>query len=629
MDTDVVINGKGFSSQPCQNYVKLGGHNCSVTSSTDTQISCRINTATSPPVNTHLMISIHVHNRGNALIQIDSPINETLKLRPIISGFTPTVGSLAGGTKTTIKGSGFMGLRAIVTIGSVECKITRVTYTEIDCSTGRLANFEEKSWPLNVYINNEAAICNQSECLFNYTLAATPVVVDILDREIRSSAEQVTLTGVRFGSNASLISVAVGPTVCNVTQVNNTHIICVVYGAPAGNHKLHVHKFPSGNAWYNTSDTVQCIASVTGVTPNRGSIYGGTEIIIDGVGFDPTFGRVSVTIDGNLCNIMSVTYTKVTCSTSPGTGSKSIVVRSGEVSFPPVTFAYDTSISPTVTSLSSIKGHSGQNITIYGSNLSPNSGGDVTVKFGDAQCSVIASSNTSIQCNTSAHPAGSVPVKVHVGGKGHSNSNFMFEFDLVILSISPTQSGFGGGVNVTMNGYGFSSNDTVRICNETCHTFRSILQDTKLTCESPMINPGSFTTDLICSVDVTTASGISKTLPNAYTYKSELTSIITGVSPRRGGTGGGVRLTITGSGLYSTSGPSVVTIDGNPCAVMSASSSEIVCITTPSSRTIETDIRVDVGKGGRAVPLNASFFYVDVWSSKFSWGGLDPPVAGG
>lgn len=41
---------------------------------------------------------------------------------------------------------------------------------------------------------------------------------------------------------------------------------------------------------------------------------------------------------------------------------------------------------------------------------------------------------------------------------------------------------------------------------------------------------------------------------NGFTYRSQLTPVITQVSPRRGGTAGGTRLTITGSGFRYSKG---------------------------------------------------------------------------
>ena len=638
-DTIVIVNGKGFSSQSCQNHVKLGKHKCDVIWSTESQIKCRINTATSPPVNTRMGISVHVNNRGNALRQIKSPVNETLRLRAIISDFSPKQGSLAGGTKVTIRGSGFTGNSAVVTIGLVECKITHMTYEKIECSTGKVNSIgASSSSALNVHINNNAAVCNQTDCTFTYNQTLTPVVYDIIDREIRNSVEEIIIEGVQFGNDPSKLSVAIGPTICNVSSVNDSHIKCIVYGAPAGSHIVHIYKSPNGNAWFNTSNTVRCIALVTGVTPVLGSIHGGTDITVNGVGFDPTFGHVSVTVGGKQCLVKSVTYTKVVCTTSSGSGSADVIVRSGSVTFPRVSFSYDPSITPTVTSLSSVRGRGDDTITISGRNFDKHSRSNrrrrsvavngVTVMVGSLPCNITSSSNTSIECQVPLQPAGSVPIRVHVDGTGNSNSDAMFEYELILSGISPAESGFGGGRNITLTGSGFSVNDTVRICNETCRIFKGSVQNSELICESPMLNRSSFSVDHVCSVHLQSSSGTSKSLSNAYTYRANLTSTITSVSPRRGGTGGGVRVTISGTGLQSGTGPSVVTIAGHPCAVQSTSANEIICITAPSSKTIKTDVRVDVGQNGKAVPLNASFFYVDVWSSKYSWGGRNPPVAG-
>ena len=637
VDTNVEVTGRGFSSLSCQNHVKLGDHRCDVISSTDTKIICRINIANSPPINTPMRISLHVNNRGRALINIPSPTNETLKMRPVVSSFTPTEGSAGGGTKVTIKGAGFTGNSATVTIGSFECAITNMTYVDIKCTTGKVSTLASNTWPVRVHINSELAVCNLTSagCDFNYNLTATPEVNEIPNRQITQQSQELTLHGDKFGSSSFDIAISVGPAPCNISTLNDTHISCVVEGVPAGSHKLHVYKQPSGSAWFNTGDTVQCTPSITGVSPSRGSVHGGTDISISGLGFDP--GRVSVLIDGKQCSLKSVTYTSVVCTTPAGTGTKNVVVKSGSVTFPMTsTFTYDASVTPTVSSLLVSTGKGGETITITGSNLTPGSSSkrrrrsvsssSVVVTVGDASCAVTSSSGSSISCTLAPHPAGSVPIKVSVDEKGLSNSDTMFNYTLGLTSVAPNESGFGGGRNVTLTGHGYSASDSVLICNQPCKV--SSVNDTQITCESPYYNPGSFSSDHVCSVEVRSSSGLTQSLANSYTYRASLTSTITSVSPARGGTGGGVRVTISGTALQSGSGSSVVTIAGNPCAVQSVDATTIVCITSPSSRTIKTDVRVDVGTNGKAVPINASFFYVDVWSSKYSWGGNNPPVAG-
>ena len=99
-----------------------------------------------------------------------------------------------------------------------------------------------------------------------------------------------------------------------------------------------------------------------------------------------------------------------------------------------------------------------------------------------------------------------------------------------------------------------------------------------------------------------------------------------------------------------------VTIAGSVCDVKSANSTHIVCVTNAQRRSQETKVRVSIGARGVAKPVrdaaglmpgedsfkasdyqtfvcvflqdNADFFYVDVWSSRFTWGGLSPPELG-
>lgn len=57
---------------------------------------------------------------------------------------------------------------------------------------------------------------------------------------------------------------------------------------------------------------------------------------------------------------------------------------------------------------------------------------------------------------------------------------------------------------------------------------------------------------MTCDVEVTvTDNGQTKsvTLANAVTYQDSLTPHVQQVTPKRGGTGGGVTITITGSGF--------------------------------------------------------------------------------
>lgn len=82
--------------------------------------------------------------------------------------------------------------------------------------------------------------------------------------------------------------------------------------------------------------------------------------------------------------------------------------------------------------------------------------------------------------------------------------------------------------------------------------------------------------------------------------KVQETSTITGVfnespilRPSLGSIAGGTRLTVQGHGFTTTDDETTVTIGGSPCEIISASHSELVCI-TPAQAEADYDIHVTV-----------------------------------
>ena len=67
-------------------------------------------------------------------------------------------------------------------------------------------------------------------------------------------------------------------------------------------------------------------------------------------------------------------------------------------------------------------------------------------------------------------PSGTYPFTVEVIGKGFATMNTAttLTFSLSATTINPTVSGTGGGLPLTINGEGFSSQSTVKIDNIDC-----------------------------------------------------------------------------------------------------------------------------------------------------------------
>ena len=81
---------------------------------------------------------------------------------------------------------------------------------------------------------------------------------------------------------------------------------------------------------------------------------------------------------------------------------------------------------------------------------------------------------------------------------------------------------------------------------------------------------------------------------------------------------------ITGEGFTGTAN---VTIAGSVCDVVEQTAQTIVCITNRSGRTIRAPVMVWIDGKGFAMS-NATFWYVDLWSSPFTWGGGPLPQEG-
>ncbi|XP_030002867.1 PKHD1 like 1, tandem duplicate 2 [Sphaeramia orbicularis] len=226
-------------------------------------------------------------------------------------------------------------------------------------------------------------------------------------------------------------------------------------------------------------------------------------------------------------------------------------------------------------------------------------------------CTSPQSVDTQVQCTVGENPGGTYPV--------------MLQHQVKAVA-QPNEGSFGGGALLSIQGSGFDPyHSTVLICDEECEVDREMSTSTHLYCMSPM-NSGN-TSEVSCTVAVFNPLD-AVNVSDGFTYKSQLTPVITGVSPRRGGTAGGTRLTISGSGFSTNMNEVNVTIAGSVCDVQSANETQIICVTNAQRQTQDTKVRVSIGNRGIAKMDDADFSYVDVWSSRFTWGGLDPPGEG-
>ena len=253
-----------------------------------------------------------------------------------------------------------------------------------------------------------------------------------------------------------------------------------------------------------------------------------------------------VMIGSKSCSILQSKSDEIQCITPPQPtdfDSTLVSIRVFNMDLPSsFSIHYNVSITPNIASVESYTVNGSTRLNITGSNFVHQ---NTSVLVGQSNCNIISIFNENIVCNLgSIVPAGNHQIIIQVNNLGYSNSNFSYNRTLMIDNVSPNQGSFGGGLNITIMGDGLAGrNISIDICNQSCQSI-TVESNTRLTC----ITPANFnqTTDQRCDV-IVVVNGISRT--GSFTYRKNLTSTITDITPRRGGTGGGTAVTIIGTGF--------------------------------------------------------------------------------
>jgi len=234
-------------------------------------------------------------------------------------------------------------------------------------------------------------------------------------------------------------------------------------------------------------------------------------------------------------------------------GKVTVTFKSSGHGFNSKSYYYESNLTPSIISFTPNNGVAGDKISVQlGNTLSPNTT-DYTISFGNGgKCDVVDLNNStnSLECVLQSHPAGAYNMSLDVFPYGRSNSS-AFTYNLDINPSPVGESGFGGGHLLTLNGQGFSDETIVTICESPCKLV-SVHQESILKCLTPMYAEHETRKgDVQCNIKIQ-QNAITKEFASAYSYKESLTSEILDVSSRRLGTGGGKRLTVTGTNFRNT-----------------------------------------------------------------------------
>ncbi|XP_045717230.1 fibrocystin-L [Phyllostomus hastatus] len=614
----ITITGHGFSNLTCANKVAIGSYPCDVEESSTSFIMCHIDPQNSMDVGIREIVTLTVYNLGSAINTQSNEFDRRFVLLPNIDVVSPNTGSTTGMTRVTIKGSGFSVSSAAIEVlmGHFSCQVLSVNYTTIECETSPAPR---QLVTVELLIHGVPARC-QGNCSFSYSESIAAFITRISPNSVTGSVKAV-IEGEGFGTVLEDIAVFIGDQQFRAIDVNENNITVLVTPLPAGLHPLSVVVGSKGLARGNLSVHSPAVASIS---PTSGSIGGGTTLVITGNGFYP--GNTTISIGDEPCQIISVNSSEAYCRTPAGTaGRVSVKIFVNEVAYPPLSFTYALEDTPLLREIVPSAGPPGTKIQITGSNLGTDIL-DVSVMINSIQCNVTMVNDSVLQCIVGGHAGGTFPVTMHHGMKGSAVSTVVFEYPLNIQSIHPSQGSFGGGQILTVTGTGFDpQNSRILMCGSECAVDRLESDHTTLLCKTPPNNGRG--PEQACEVSVANGKDLSQSTAS-FTYTMSLTPLVTGISPKRGSTAGGTRLTVRGSGFSENMQDVLVTIAEAKCDVEYSNETCIICMTNTHSPSGWAPVQVTIGSIGMAQRDNADFLYVDAWSSNFSWGGKPPPEEG-
>ncbi len=643
-ETMFTIQGKGFSTAPSDNIVKFGVLPCAVSSSTNELIHCSIQineTRSSLPMawmEYPLSLRVTENNMGFPIITNATLTN--VEILPHVTHVSPSFGSLQGGTDIVISGTAFSFIAEPKT--GLPCSISTMNPTEIICTTLPAdTNNEDLTYNVSICIDRSGEkLCVDTNFTFTYSRDHTPNVTSISIDLANIEMAIFILRGYKFSSVRDWNDVRIHNQSCNITSFNQSHIVCSVPVLPASSYQLSFIVCNSSSnrclGYAQIHDDYKNISIhgiFTNVNPSSGSIHGGTEITLEGSGFHRgTYPfLLNITIGSSPCRVRSVNFTRVKCVTTPPQSvdignPQDVHATVDGVSFVAdnITFTFLQESTPSVSVITPSSGQLGDIINITGALLG-RSHQDATVEVGGSGCGIYLADNSTIQCSLGVNFAGRHPISIHIHPYGFARiaTGVTFEYRLIISNLSVTEGSFAGGNVLTVYGAGFDPSDTqILICDNECIQTSRLATPTQIECTVPSSNTTSMS-NLLCNVTLQSL-GKSAILAEAYNYSLDLTPTVTSLNRTRGGTAGGSAILITGHGF---TGNAQVIIAGTNCSVEDQQETAITCITGTSSRTIRSRVMVLIAGKGFAMS-SAEFWYVDLWSSPFTWKDLILPAAG-
>ncbi len=246
---------------------------------------------------------------------------------PEVTSIAPNSGSFNGGTNVTITGTGFLSGATVTIGGTAATGVTVVNSTSITAATAA-----HSSGAVSVVVTNTDGQSGSLAGGYTYNSAnPAPAVTSITPSSgTINGGTGVTITGTGFSSGAT---VKLGGTAATgVTVVNGTSITATTPAHSAGAVSVVVTNTDAQSGTLANGYTFTApnpSPTVSSITPNSGTVNGGTGVTITGTGFLP---GASVTLGGTAATgVTLMNGTSITATTPVHVaGAVSVVVTNSD-----------------------------------------------------------------------------------------------------------------------------------------------------------------------------------------------------------------------------------------------------------------------------------------------------------
>ncbi|GAA3034114.1 hypothetical protein GCM10020000_09240 [Streptomyces olivoverticillatus] len=323
--------------------------------------------------------------------------------------------------------------------------------------------------------------------------------------------------------------------------------------------------------------------TITSISPTSGTTAGGNPVVITGVNFN-TPAVTSVTFGGATATFTVNSDSQIT-ATAPthAVGAATVTVTNTSGS---ATTTYTYTIGPTLSPSQGQTG-GGTTVNIYATNLT----GATAVGFGTKLRPPRSPRSPGCRCKPSAPPAaGTVGVTVTTPGGTSGPANFYY-LNPPISHRTDTHSGSTGRRHDSddqRHQPGRRHHSDLRRHRRNHHREHGRFDHRH--------HPPAATTTGPAPIIVTTSGGTTDGLNFAYAATPTITTVL----PATGSTVGGNTVTITGTGLGSTT---QVTFGGTPANYQAASDTQLI-VTTPTQAAGAVNVVV-TSPGGSATAIGA------------------------